>query len=78
MIDFAKLSTLLVRIGGAYAIWLGTISLVFSVVAYLVGGTTAMGPDPAERLMVSVVYYFGAALLIAGSRPVGRLLARGL
>lgn len=78
MIDLAKLSTVLVRFAGFYATWLATDSLALSVSAYLIGGTVAMGPDPAERLMVSVVYFLGAALLLAISHPLGRLLARGL
>lgn len=74
MIELAKLSTVLVRFAGFYTIWLGTIPLAFSASAYLIGGTAAMGPDPAERLMIPVVYYVGAALLFALNRP----LARGL
>jgi len=78
MIDYSKLATVLIRLGALYAICIGTMTLAFSVSAYLNGGTAAMGTDPTERLLVSILYFVGALILILASRSLGRLLSRGL
>ena len=78
MIDYSKLATILIRLGAVYAICIGTMTLAFSISAYFQGGTAAMGPDPTERVLVSVLYFVGAVLLLLLSRSIGRLVSRGL
>jgi hypothetical protein len=78
MIDFSKLATVLIRLGALYAICIGAMTLAFSITAYFQGGTAAMGPDPTERVLVSVLYFVGASLLLLFSRSIGRLMSRGL
>ena len=78
MIDYSKLATLLVRLGAVYAAAIGLMTLAFFTTALLQGGASAIGPQPGERLLVSVYYFAGAAALFLLSRQMGRALAKGL
>ena len=75
MNQYEKMAILLVRFMAAVVIILGLLGLVYGAALSTSGTATA---QQSER-WVNGLWYIGLGLaLFAGSRPLGRLLGRGL
>ena len=76
MSHYAKLATVAVRLFATVVFILG----VMGVAYYLVGGLLSARPvsELADSLLSGVVYALAGLITFAMSKPLGRLLARGI
>lgn len=76
MSPWAKAAALVLRIGGSLVALIGIIGPITAVVSRVLGHEWPA--YPADRWLGSIMWSLGGAVLVAASRPLGRLLARGL
>lgn len=76
MTQFEKLGTFAVRLIALVSVGLGVVGLAFYAVAHAVG--TTMSPEVEQQTKGGVWWVIFGVLFFVLSRPLGRILGRGL
>jgi len=74
---YQKTATFVLRIAGCALAAIGAMGLIYVVAAVRATGQ-APSTDSSDRLVASLVWLGGGLVMLLFSKPIGRLLGRGL